>query len=60
MIHCEILIIEDDHDDIKVLTEAFNKSGVEKIHFVYSVEDAFMYLEQVYSECVPKLIVTDL
>jgi CheY-like chemotaxis protein len=59
MIYCDILIIDDDPDDLEILTEALNKSGVEKVHYVYSAKEAFRYLEEVYPECIPKVIVTD-
>jgi CheY-like chemotaxis protein len=60
MNHCEILIIDDDTDDIEILTEAFNASGVKSVHAVTSVSDAYKYLKEVYPECIPKLIITDL
>ncbi|HEX8333341.1 MAG TPA: response regulator [Segetibacter sp.] len=59
MKHCEILIIDDDKDDIEILSEAFIDSGVESIHSVASVREAFKYLEAVYPDCIPKLIITD-
>jgi CheY-like chemotaxis protein len=60
MNHCEILIIDDDKDDIDILTEALNESGVKSIYSVTSVLEAYKYLEDVYPACVPKLIITDL
>ncbi len=60
MVHCEILIIDDDKDDIEFLTEALYKSGVDKVHFVYSAKEAFEYLKEVYPDCIPKVIVSDL
>ncbi|WP_018615805.1 response regulator [Segetibacter koreensis] len=59
MIHCDILIIDDDIDDIEILTEALNESGVEKVHFVYSPKEAFQYLDEVHPAYMPKVIVTD-
>lgn len=58
MIHCDILIIDDDIDDIEILTEALNESGVEKVHYVYSPKEAFQYLEEVHPAYKPKVIVT--
>ena len=56
----KILIIDDDNDDVEILSEAFSKSGVESVHYVHSAMDAFIYLEQLKAEALPKLIVTDL
>ncbi|HEX8331879.1 MAG TPA: response regulator [Segetibacter sp.] len=60
MKHCEILIIDDDKDDVELLSEAFSKYGVQHIHHVTSVPEAYKYLEEVHPECIPKLIITDL
>jgi CheY-like chemotaxis protein len=60
MIHCEILIIDDDQEDIDLLTDALYEKGMLKVHFVDSVTNAFNYLETVYPECIPGLIVTDM
>ncbi len=60
MKYCEVLIIDDDFDDIEILMEVLNKSGLEKDHYVYSAKDAFQYLEDVFPDCIPKVIVTDL
>ncbi len=60
MKYCEVLIIDDDFDDIEILMEVLNKSGLEKVHYVYSAKDAFQYLEDVFPDCIPKVIVTDL
>ena len=59
MTDCKILIIDDDQDDIAILAEAFNQCGVEKIHYVFTAMQAFMYLQSVEHDCLPKLIVTD-
>src|SRR5687768_10836414 len=59
MIHCDILIIDDDIDDIKLLTDIFNNRGIERIHYVYSAKEAFMYLQEVFPFCIPKAIITD-
>lgn len=59
MTNCKILIIDDDEDDVGLLCEAFTLSGVESVRYVFSAMQAFMYLEDVEHDCLPKLIVTD-
>lgn len=60
MIPCKILIIDDDTDDVEILADAFTRSGVEAVHYVYTAMQAFMYLESVQdSENLPRLILTD-
>jgi CheY-like chemotaxis protein len=59
MKQCGILIIDDDIDDVEILAEAFNKSGVEGVHYVHTAMQAFMYLQSTDMDCLPKLIVTD-
>lgn len=56
---CKILIIDDDEDDVEILSDAFMQCGVDGIHYVFSAMQAFIYLEQVADACLPKLIVTD-
>lgn len=56
---CKILIIDDDEDDVKILTEAFTQCGVAGVHNVITAMQAFMYLQEVEHDCLPKLIVTD-
>ena len=56
----KILIIDDDTDDVEILSDAFSKSGVESVHYVHSAMEAFIYLEQLESGEMPKLIVTDM
>lgn len=60
MLSCKILIIDDDEDDIGLLSEAFSQCGVNGVHYVFSAIKAFMYLEEVEKDCLPKLLVTDL
>ncbi|HVG42289.1 MAG TPA: response regulator [Chitinophagaceae bacterium] len=56
----KILIIDDDTDDVDILSEAFKSSGVESVHYVHTAMQAFIYLEGIKSkEDLPKLIVTD-
>jgi PleD family two-component response regulator len=52
--YCDVLIIDDDFDDIEILMEVLNNSGLEKVHYVYSATDAFQYLEDIYPDCIPK------
>ncbi len=56
----KILIIDDDTDDVEILTDAFKRTGVESVHYVHTAMQAFMYLQKFKSiEELPKLIVTD-
>jgi DNA-binding NtrC family response regulator len=57
---CKILIIDDDTDDVEILAEAFTQCGVDGVHHVNSAMKAFIYLQQVESSCLPKLIISDL
>lgn len=57
---CKILIIDDDEDDVEILAEAFTQCGVSAVHYVFSAIQAFMYLQEVDHDSLPKLIVTDL
>lgn len=57
---CKVLIIDDDKDDIGFLAEALTQAGVDGVHYVFSAMQAFVYLEQVETACLPKLIITDL
>ncbi len=57
----KILIIDDDIDDIEILSDAFTQSGVESVYYVHSAMEAFIYLQSIENkEDLPKLIVTDL
>jgi len=56
---CRVLIIDDDRDDGGFLTEALAQSGVNSIHHVYTVMQAFIYLEALEPTYLPKLIITD-
>jgi CheY-like chemotaxis protein len=57
---CDILIIDDDQDDVEILSDAFRKSGVGCVHYVHTAMQAFIYLQQVtFHEDLPKLLVTD-
>ena len=61
MVPCKILIIDDDTDDVEILAEAFQSSGVDSVHYVHTAMQAFIYLESVENkENLPKLIVTDM
>jgi CheY-like chemotaxis protein len=56
---CKVLIIDDDEDDVQILSDAFTEIGVDGVHYVYSGIQAFIYLQGVEHDCLPKLIVTD-
>ena len=56
---CKILIIDDDEDDVAILTDAFAQCGVDGVHYVYSAMQAFIYLQEVAHNCLPKLVITD-
>jgi CheY-like chemotaxis protein len=60
MDNCKILIIDDDKEDIELLSEALTECGVDGIHHVSSAMRAFIYLESVQNICLPKLIIADL
>jgi CheY-like chemotaxis protein len=61
MTPCKILIINDDRDDVEILAEAFQKCGVDAVHYVYSAMEAFIYLQSVAEkDDLPTLIVTDM
>jgi CheY-like chemotaxis protein len=60
MNNCKILIIDDDKDDVEILAEALTECGVDGIHYVNSAMKAFIFLEQLDSNNLPKLIITDL
>jgi CheY-like chemotaxis protein len=61
MAFCDILIIDDDTDDVEILSEAFLQCGVREVHYVHTAMQAFTYLETVLAqEHLPKLIVTDM
>ncbi|WP_242692113.1 response regulator [Aridibaculum aurantiacum] len=59
VVPCTILIIDDDEDDVAILSEAFTQCGVDGVHYVFSGMKAFMYLQGVEPDCLPKLIITD-
>ena len=58
---CKILIVDEDTDDIEILTDAFKSNGVESVHYVHTAMQAFTYLQDAKNkEELPKLIITDL
>jgi CheY-like chemotaxis protein len=59
MSNCKILIVDDDEDDVGVLADAFTQCGVDSIHYVFTAIQAFMFLEELAHDRLPKLIVTD-
>ena len=56
---CKILMIDDDDDDVEILAHAFLKSGVNAVHHVKTAMEAFIYLETMEHQALPKLIITD-
>lgn len=56
---CKILMIDDDDDDVEILADAFLKSGVNAVHHVKTAMEAFIYLETMEHQALPKLIITD-
>ena len=56
---CKILVIDDDEDDLEILANAFLQSGVKSLHNVKTAMEAFIYLESLNDDSLPKLIVTD-
>jgi CheY-like chemotaxis protein len=59
MVECKILIIDDDKDDVEILADAFNQCGVDSVHYVFTAMEAFIYLQGVTEDRLPRLIVTD-
>ena len=61
MTPCKILIIDDDTDDVEILTDVFKSTDVESVHYLHTAMQAFSYLEEVVDKSdLPKLIVTDM
>ena len=61
MYPCRLLIIDDDTDDIELLSDALHQSVFNSFHCVNSAEEALTFLEECPTEeALPKLIVTDL
>ena len=61
MYPCRILVIDDDSDDIEILSDAFVQSGFNSFHCVKSAYEAFTFLEEcTIEESLPRLIVIDL
>ncbi|MDQ6813328.1 MAG: response regulator [Bacteroidota bacterium] len=56
----KILLIDDDNDDVEILADAFTRSGVDSVHYVHTVMDAFIYLQALPLNELPKLVITDL
>lgn len=59
VVPCRILIIDDDEDDVAILSDAFTQCGVDGVHYVFSGMQAFIYLQGVEHSSLPKLIITD-
>ena len=61
MCPCRILIIDDDSDDIEVLSDALLQSGFNSFHCIKSADEAITFLEACTIEgSLPRLIVIDL
>jgi len=61
MNQCDILIIDDDSDDIEILSDVFIKNGIKKIHYEKSAPLALNYLQTFTNKAdLPCLIVSDL
>ncbi len=61
MVACRILIIDDDIDDLEILSEALHNKGIDSVYTVPSAGKAIEYLNKCEKEEeLPKLIVTDL
>ena len=61
MYPCRLLIIDDDKDDVEILSEAMHQSGFDSFYFVGSAEEAINFLSECSTEdALPRLIVTDL
>lgn len=56
---CKILIIDDDQDDIGILSETLALCGADSIHYVFTAVAAFAYLESVDPANLPVLIISD-
>lgn len=56
---CQILVIDDDEDDVEILLNALQQSGVDSLHYVKTAMEAFIYLEPLPQDSLPKLIITD-
>ena len=48
---CKILIIDDDEDDVEILSDAFAQCGVEGVHYVFTAMQAFIYLQEKEHDC---------
>jgi CheY-like chemotaxis protein len=57
---CEILIVDDDEDDVQMLTEALVDTGLNNLDSVCTAMHATRYLENLVHHSLPKLIISDL
>ena len=61
MFPCRLLIIDDDKDDVEILSDALHHSGLDNFHCVSSAEEAINFLGNCSSkDTLPRLIVTEL
>ncbi|RYF45085.1 MAG: response regulator [Chitinophagaceae bacterium] len=55
-----ILLVDDDLDDLEILSSALLKSGAGKVNCVYTCAEAYKYLrEATLLNTLPQLIITD-
>ncbi|HVE61716.1 MAG TPA: response regulator [Chitinophagaceae bacterium] len=59
MKECKILIVDDDVDDVEILSDAFHHTGVDSVHYEHTAMQAFIYLESIEAAKLPKLVVID-
>ncbi|HVE61714.1 MAG TPA: response regulator [Chitinophagaceae bacterium] len=60
MKECKILIVDDDLDDVEILSSALQDTGVDRVHYEHTAMQAFIYLESIQLPAkLPKLIVID-
>ena len=57
---CKILVVDDDKDDIELLSDAFKSNGEGSVHCVHSAKQAFEFLDHIEKEDLPKVIITDI
>ena len=61
MYPCKLLIIDDDKDDVELLSDALLQAGSSSFHCVKSALEALSFLDECATvQALPRLIVTDL
>ncbi len=57
---CKILIVDDDADDVEILSDAFLKIDVKCVHHTNTAAQAFMYLQEAdKKDELPEIIIID-